>query len=250
MFENFPKPILLAHRGASRHAPENTLPAFKLALQQGADGVELDAKLSADGQVVIIHDQTVDRTTSGHGRVADLSLADLQALDAGVFTGEQFRGTRIPSLDEVFAAVGKQCIINVELTNYATPGDKLVEKVCQLVKRHGLEQQIIFSSFLGMNLNKAARLLPDVPRGLLALAGWKGAWARSFGFMFGDFQALHPHISDVTAQQVWRVHRLKRRIIVWTANTPEEAKRLVSWGVDGMITDDPKAVLAVLGRQA
>jgi glycerophosphoryl diester phosphodiesterase len=250
MFENFPKPLLLAHRGSSRHAPENTLPAFELALQQGADGVELDAKLSADGHVVVIHDATVDRTTGGHGRVAELPYSELKQLDAGAFLGDRFRGTRIPALDEVFAAIGARAVINVELTNYAAPRDQLVEKVCELVKRHGLEQRIIFSSFLGWNLRKAKRLLPAVPCGLLALPGWKGAWARSFGFMFGDYDALHPHISDVNARQVWRVHRLKRRIIVWTANTEDEIKRLTGWGVDGIITDDPAATHDALGRLA
>lgn len=248
MFENFPKPLLLAHRGSSRHAPENTLPAFELALQQGADGVELDAKLSADGHVVVIHDASVDRTTGGHGRVAELPYSELKQLDAGAFLGDRFRGTRIPALDEVFAAIGAQALINVELTNYAAPRDQLVEKVCELVKRHGLEQRIIFSSFLGWNLRKAKRLLPAVPCGLLALPGWKGAWARSFGFMFGDYDALHPHISDVNARQVWRVHRLKRRIIVWTANTEDEIKRLTGWGVDGIITDDPAATHQAIGR--
>src|SRR5512141_2609782 len=101
MLENFPKPFLLAHRGASTHAPENTLPAFELALEEGADGVELDAKLSADGKVVVIHDATVDRTTDGHGRVSELSLQELKALDAGASFGDRFRGVRIPTLDEV-----------------------------------------------------------------------------------------------------------------------------------------------------
>ncbi len=152
MFETFPKPILFAHRGASIHAPENTLPAFELALEQGADGVELDAKLSADGKVVVIHDPTVDRTTDGHGKVSQLSYAELKSLDAGAHFDGPFRGTRIPGLAEVFESIGERSIINVELTNYATPMDRLVDKVCELVKAHGLEQRIIFSSFLGRNL--------------------------------------------------------------------------------------------------
>lgn len=248
MFERFPTPILLAHRGASKYAPENTLPAFELALEQGADGVELDAKLSADGQVMVIHDATVDRTTGGHGRVSQLTLAEMKALDAGALFEERFRGTRIPTLDEVFTAIGSRAFINVELTNYASPADRLVEKVCALVKAHGLQDRILFSSFLGINLNRARRLLPEVPRGLLALPGWKGAWARSFGFMFGEFEALHPHLSDASARQVSRVHQLKRRIIVWTVNSEAEIERLKNWGVDGFITDDPLTTARLLGR--
>ena len=249
MFENFPNHVLFAHRGASAHAPENTLPAFELALQQGADGVELDVKLSADGHVIVMHDPTVDRTTDGHGRVRDLTLADFRKLDAGAYYSEAYRGTKVPTLDEVFEAIGKRCVINVELTNYATPRDTLVEKVCDLVKRHALQDRILFSSFLGGNLRRAAQLLPEVPRGLLALDGWKGAWARSFGFMFGEFQALHPYITDVNAPQVSRVHQLKRRIHVWTANTAEEISRLKNWGVDGIFTDDPLTTVRALGRE-
>lgn len=243
-----PKPILLAHRGASKYAPENTLPAFELALEQGAHGVELDAKLSADGEVVVIHDATVDRTTGAHGRVSQMGLAELKALDAGALFEERFRGTRIPTLGEVFAAIGGRAIINVELTNYASPTDRLVEKVCELVKSYGLQERVLFSSFLGINLSRARRLLPGTACGLLALPGWKGAWARSFGFMFSEFEALHPHLSNVSARQVSRIHQLKRRIHVWTVNRTEEIERLKGWGVDGFITDDPLITAPALGK--
>ncbi len=248
MFENFPNPVLFAHRGASAHAPENTLPAFELALQQGADGVELDVKLTSDGHVIVMHDPTVDRTTDGHGRVRDLSLADFRKLDAGGWYSEAYRGAKVPTLDIVFETIGRRCVINVELTNYTTPRDALVEKVCALVERHALQDRILFSSFFAGNLKKAAALLPSVPRGLLALDGWKGAWARSFGFMFGDYQAMHPYITDVNPPQVSRVHQLKRRIHVWTANSVEEVTRLKNWGVDGIFTDDPQTAVRALGR--
>jgi glycerophosphoryl diester phosphodiesterase len=248
MFADLPCPVIFAHRGASAHAPENTLPAFELALQQGADGVELDAQLTADGHVIVIHDPRLERTTNGHGRVKDFSLADLRALDAAGRYSDQYNGTKIPTLDEVFETIGKKAVINIELKNYTAPQDALVEKVCQLVKRYGLEDRILFSSFFGLSLRKAARLLPQVPRGLLALSGFPGAWARSFGFMFGDYQAVHPHINDVNAQQVQRVHRLKRYINVWTVNSAQDVARLADWGVDGIITDDPLMAVRALGR--
>jgi glycerophosphoryl diester phosphodiesterase len=91
-----------------------------------------------------------------------------------------------------------------------------------------------------MNLSKARAYLPDVPRGLLAVNGFLGAWARSFGFNFGKYQALHPYLNDVTSQQVQRVHRLNRRIHVWTVNAAEDMRRLFHWGVDGIFTDDPQ----------
>ncbi len=250
MLIDLPHPVIFAHRGASAHAPENTIPSFELALAQGADAVELDAKLTVDGQIVVFHDATLDRTTDGTGRLAQKTLADLRSLDAGNFFSDQFRGTRIPTLEEVFEAVGKKIFINVELTNYATPRDALVEKVCVLIKKHGLEKSVIFSSFLPSNLKQAERFLPEVPRGLLALDGWMGAWARSFGFSFGEYAALHPYLTDVNAQQVSRVHQLKRRIHVWTVNKPDDITRLHGWGVDGIFTDDPQLALRTVGRQA
>lgn len=248
MIENFPRPILLAHRGDLAHAPENTLPAFQQAIQKGADGVELDAKLTADGHVIVIHDSTVDRTTDGKGRVANLTLEAIRKLDAGKWFNEKFSGTKVPLLEEVFETVGRDKLINIELKNYSTPFNGLVLKVCELIKHHNNQHQIILSSFYSSNLKIAARVLPEVPRGLLALAGLPGLWARSFGFMFGDFQALHPHISNTTREQIQRAHRLKRRVHVWTANTPEDITRLKDWGVDGIFTDDPQTAVHALGR--
>ena len=245
MLTSLPQPIIFAHRGASAHAPENTLAAFELALAQNADAIELDVKLSADGQVVVIHDATVERTTGSHGRVKDLSLAQLKSLEAGSFFSNQYSGEKIPTLVEVLEAIGKRTFINVELTNYTTPRDQLVEKVCSLVEKFALQKRVMFSSFFASNLSKAGALLPDVPRGLLAFNGVLGLWARSFGFAFGRYEALHPSSQDVTPQQVQRVHRLNRRIHVWTVNEAEDMRRLFHWGVDAIFTDDPQLAVQV-----
>lgn len=248
MLARLPRPIVFAHRGASAYAPENTLASFKLALEQGADGIELDAKLSADGHVVVLHDATLERTTNGRGFIWEHSLDDLRSLDAGSHFSEAFRAERIPLLEEVLEALGTRLYINVELTNYRTPRDGLVMKVCELVRKHALQERVIFSSFHPHNLEQAKQMLPAVPRGLLARPAWRGAWARSFGFTFGDYAALHPNIVDVSAQQIRRVHRLKRRVHVWTVASAEVVRRLVGWGVDGIFTVDPRLVLRELGR--
>jgi glycerophosphoryl diester phosphodiesterase len=248
MIENFPRPILLAHRGDKAHAPENTLPAFQQAIQKGADGVELDAKLTADGHVIVIHDSTVDRTTDGRGRVASFTLEAIRQLDAGKWFNEKFSGTKVPLLEEAFETVGRDKLINIELKNHFTSRDGLVFKVCELIKRHNNQGQILFSSFYPSSLNIAAQILPEVPRALLAMPGLIGLWARSFGFMFGDYQALHPHISNTSREQIQRAHRLKRRVHVWTSNTPVEIARFKEWGMDGIITDDPQLAVRTLGR--
>lgn len=249
MLEALPQPVIFAHRGASAHAPENTLAAFELALEHGADAIELDVKLSADGQAVVIHDATVDRTTGGRGKVKELSLAHLRALDAGSFFGGRFHTEKIPMLEEVFEAAGRRALINVELTNYNSPRDQLVETVCMLVKKFNMQNRVLFSSFFASNLSKAYSLLPEVPRALLAMPGLLGAWARSFGFTFGPYQAMHPHMQDATAQQVQRAHRLRRRIHVWTVNAENDMRRLFGWGVDGIFTDDPRLAVEVRGSK-
>ena len=245
MFDELPSPFILCHRGAKDYAPENTLAAFETALELGADGFELDTQLSSDGHVVVFHDSTVDRITNGHGNLSKLSLAELRELDAGSSFSEKFRGVKIPTLDEVFETIGKRTIINVELKNFSTPFDNLTEKVCEAVRYHGMQKNIIFSSFLPWNLKKAARILPEVPRGLITAKDWRGVWGRSFGFNFGDYDALHPFLGNVTVQQVHRVHKLKRKINVWVVNKEDDLRRMFNWGVDGILTDDPRLALRI-----
>jgi glycerophosphoryl diester phosphodiesterase len=249
MLQSLRRPIVFAHRGASAHAPENTLAAFRLAREEGADAIELDAKLSQDGQVVVFHDPRLERTTNGSGFVWEHSAEQLRALDAGNHFSTAFRGERIPLLEEVFDAVGTPLYINVELTNYRTPHDRLVQTACELVGKKSLQGRVMFSSFLPSNLEEARRLLPNVPRGLLAKPGWRGAWARSFLFAFGDYAAIHINVADANRQEIQRVHRLGRRVHAWPVNNAEAMRQLAEWGVDGIITADPGLALRQLGRQ-
>lgn len=248
MLSDLPRPAVFAHRGARTQAPENTLAAFELALAQGADAIELDTRLTADGQVVVFHDATLERTTNGNGLVAQSTLTELQALDAGAFFSEQFRGEKIPRLEDALEALAKKTFINVEIKDHGRQGESVVQRVCELIAERGLEERVLLSSFFVRNLKKAAILLPCVPRGLLAAKSVAGAWARSFGFAFGDYAALHPSVGDIDARTVQRVHRLKRRIHVWTVDVPAQIEQLKSWGADGIITDDPALALRALGR--
>jgi glycerophosphoryl diester phosphodiesterase len=244
MFEQLPHPVIFAHRGSSAHAPENTLAAFDLAIQQGADAIELDAKLSADGYVVVIHDQTVDRTTDGTGKVRELTLAELRQLDAGAYFDIAFHGERIPTLEEVFQSAGVRTYANIELTNYASPTDPLPARVAELVKKYGLEKRVLFSSFNPLALLRIQKLLPETPAGLLAFPRWSGALARSWLGNLIPHQSLHPEQGDVTPSLVKRVHRSGQKVFVYTVNEAEVMRRLFSWDIDGIFTDDP-----VLARQ-
>lgn len=245
MYQSLPRPTIYAHRGASAYAPENTLAAFQLALRQSADAVELDAKLSADGQVVVIHDQTVDRTTDGQGKVSQLTLRQLKELDAGSHFDASFRGEQIPTLEEVFEAVGRHTMINVELTNYASIFDSLPDEAVKQVRRHNLEKRVMFSSFNPRALLRARKLSPEIPIALLALPGPGGSWARSWLGCLLAYRALHPEVRDVTPQLVASVHKRGCLVNVYTVNQVETMDRLLSMQVDGIFTDDP-----VLARQA
>ena len=160
MLQKLPQPSIFAHRGSSAYAPENTIAAFELAVAQKADAIELDAKLCADGQVVVIHDQTVNRTTNGTGKVFELPLSGLKKLDAGNWFSAEFNGESIPTLGEVFEAVGNQIYINIELTNYASIRDDLPEKVVDLVKKHGMAERVLFSSLTLLRSEKPTATFP------------------------------------------------------------------------------------------
>ena len=246
MLERFPRRMVFAHRGASAYAPENTLAAFELAIRQGAPGIELDAKLSADGQVIVIHDPTLERTTGVQGKVSHFSLAQLQELDAGSFFSTRFQGEKIPTLEAVFEAVGKQILINVELTNYTTPGDPLVEEVVSLVQRMARIDQVLFSSFHPSNLIRVRRLLPRVPLGLLALQGSCGGLARSFLNRFIPHDSLHPYHTDVNPSLTKSAHARGKKVYTWTVNDPLEMYRVFAAGADGIFTDDPVNALQVI----
>lgn len=241
-----PRPILFAHRGASASAPENTLAAFRLAVRQGAPAIELDVKLSADGQVMVFHDPTVNRTTDGTGFVHRLPLAELRELDAGGKFDPRFRGERIPTLTEVFEEVGHDIFINVELTNYVTPLDSLVDMTTQIVRYMGMENQVLFSSFLANNLFRARKFLPEVPAAILfgegmanrRISAWLGRRAAP--------RIAHPHYTDATAEYIQKAHAMNRRVHVWTVNDPDEMRRLFALDVDGIFVDDPQLALRIL----
>jgi glycerophosphoryl diester phosphodiesterase len=228
-------PKIIAHRGASAHAPENTIAAFQLALEQGADGIELDVMLSKDGHLVVIHDDTVDRTTDGKGYVREMTLEELKSLDAG-------EGQSIPTLDEVFETFGGRFIINVELKNYTSVFDGLPIETAKMVKNHQLGNSVIVSSFNPFNLPRFHARMPEVDLGLLTQPNTAKKWV----WRLFKYDALHPHFSDVDQVLVAALHSRNRKVNVWTVDEPSEIQRLAALEVDSIITNDPKAAREVL----
>lgn len=233
------RPTIFAHRGSSVNAPENTLTAFELAVDQHADGIELDAKLTADGRVVVMHDDTVDRTTNGTGRVNLLTLAELQLLDAGAKSSPKFASEKIPSLEDVFDIFGRKIFINVELKNYSSPTDELPEKVAALVKKYKLEESVLLSSFNLIALIRARKSLSKIPLGFITILGLAEITMRTRLVRFGPLLALHPNYTDVNPYLIQTAHRAKCRVYPYTVNQPEIIKKLIEAGVDGFFTDDP-----------
>jgi glycerophosphoryl diester phosphodiesterase len=248
LYTQLPRPTIFAHRGASNSAPENTIAAFRLAISQKADAIELDAKCTSDGQIVIIHDQTVDRTTNGTGKVGELPLVAINELDAGGWFHSEYSGEAIPTLDEVFETLGSQIFINIELTNYASPTDHLPQKVVQIILHHGLENQVLLSSFNPLALRRAHSFAPQIPLGLLSLPGFQGIWARSFLGNFVPHQAFHPHVNDANTGFIEKFHRKEKRVHVWTVNSAEDMQRLFHAGVDGIFTDDVPTARNILSN--
>lgn len=231
-------PLVIAHRGASAYAPENTVAAFCEAVKMKADAVELDAKLLKDGNIIVLHDTTLDRTTNGTGPVYQYVYDDIKFLDAGSHFSTHFSDERIPTLGEIFEEIGNDILINVELTNYARPWDKLPLKVIRLVHQYHLEKRILLSSFNPWALVAAKRVDPEIPRALLVHPGEKGV-IRYLLRKIVDHAAFHPHLSLVSDKQMSVAKRDHKMVNVWTVNERVEMVDLLALGVDGLITDFP-----------
>ena len=240
-------PLIIAHRGASMFAPENTMAAFQLAAEHGADAIELDAKLTSDGYIVVHHDATLERTTSGSGPLSRHSLIELKRLDAGSHFGPTFADERIPTLREVFERFGDTLMINVEMTNYAHPFDELPRKVVHRVREFGLQDRILLSSFNPIALWRAYRLAPEIPLGLL-VGSHESQLARRCLKALAPYDAFHPQDDIVQSKTVDEEHAKGKPVFVWTVNDKERMKELLISGVDGIFTDNP--CLALQSRQA
>ena len=257
-------PQIFAHRGASAVAPENTLPAFEKALEMGADGIELDVQATADGKLVVLHDFNLERTTTGAGPLRDHALAQLSEIDAGVGFSDAFAGTRIPTLEQVFDLVGDSCIVNVEIKNMDWNGGREAEPLARIIKRRGLYDQVIVSSFNPVSLRKMRRLDPSIPLGLLYATrpprpkGEPGRARPKFSRPpLKDLilllsrpllsrgiapEALHPYFEGIDGKLIQTARSRGQRVNAWTVNSVAQAIRLARLGVNAIITDTPDVI--------
>jgi len=236
----------IAHRGASAAAPPNTLAAFERAVELGADGIEFDVHLSADGVPVVIHDFTVDATTDGSGRVAEMTLAQLKRLDAGSRFDPAFAGERIPTLEEVLEAMEGRLFLNIELKSTSLRDNGLERAVIEQIERHGLDDHVILSSFNPFSLRRAKRIAPHIPVGLLYAPGLPLPLRRAWLAPLVPHEARHPEHTMVNARYMAWARRRGYLVNAWTVDDPNEMHRLIRLGVDGIITNVPGVLRSVL----
>jgi glycerophosphoryl diester phosphodiesterase len=224
--------ICFAHRGASGHEPENTLAAVEKAIALGADWIEVDVYAVA-GELIVIHDELLDRTTNGSGYVSDASLAYLRSLDAG-------KGQYIPTLREVFDSADRRAGVNVELK-----GPKTASLAVSLIEEYVRErqwhyEQFIVSSFNRSELKKVRKLNPHIRIGILIDRPRRhyAIFARRY-----DAYSVHALINIANARFIARAHERGLKVFVYTVNNPEEIDRLQALGVDGIFTDFPELVV-------
>ena len=243
---NSDETLVFGHRGAMAYAPMNTLAAFELAREQGANGVELDVQLSRDGQLVVIHDHTVDATTDGQGNVCDLSLAELRRLDAGSWFSDVFSGERIPTLDEVFAEFGKTLLINVEIKSAQDESSDIEETVAACIRQHGLQERIIVSSFDHGTLRRFRAVCPEVAIGFLH----GPISASDIDGLVADLphEARHPWHDMIDAEYMDWASENGFYVNAWTVNDAQRAKELQRIGVKGIITDEPASIIRALNQ--
>lgn len=238
-------PRVIAHRGASQRAPENTIRAFLTGVSLGADAIELDAKLTRDGAVVVHHDRTLDRTTSGKGRLDRRRLAELEGLDAGIRFGIEYAGERIPTLRRVFEALGESVLFDIELSNYRQPFSRLPGAVFKLIREFGFQDRVLLSSFNPVALRRAKEHLPEVPRALLLMhrEPW---WMRKLLGAALKVEVVQVEDRLTSPGVIKDVHMGGRKVHVWVVNERLRMRDLFSWGVDGVITDLPEMARELL----
>jgi glycerophosphoryl diester phosphodiesterase len=243
----FTRPLLIGHRGYPALCPENTLASFEGAMQAGCDMIELDVTLTRDRKVVVIHDDTLDRTTNGKGPVSGHALEEIKALDAGSWFDARFAEERVPELSEVIKLTAGRCMLNIEIKESAFeaiyPVDAIEHQVVKLVKTSGAMDRVIISSFDKRILERIAAM--DAPPAVAYISD-HGA-DKSVLEMLLKMRSFswHPRFTVLTRDQVDMLHAVGIKIFPWTINTRTEAEKVLALGVDGLICNELRVMQAV-----
>lgn len=239
-------PRVIAHRGASAYAPENTMSAFKKALELGAQGLELDVQLSLDGKLVVIHDEKLDRTSDGKGWVKDKTLEELKSLDFGSWFSKDFTGEKIPLLDEVMELISSwDGLLNIEIKNGVVLNPDIEQKVADAIAKFDMHDRVIVSSFNHYSLVKLRKIESKIKTGILYMAGIYEPW--NYAAQVGAC-AIHPLFYSIQPEIMHGCIENGIMVNPWTVDQPEMIKAIVIAGVDGIITNVADVALGVLGN--
>ena len=238
------QPVIIAHRGASAAAPENTIAAFKRAVELGAGGIEFDVQLSLDGQPVVIHDETVDRTSNGTGWVKDKTLEELKTLDFGSWFAPGFSGERISTLEEVLFLLSSWTgMLNIEIKSGPVFYHGIEKKVVGLVRKYNMSHRVIISSFNHYSLVEVAGIAPEIGTGVLYMEGLYEPW--SYAIKLGAC-AVHPLFHTLVPEVVEGCRENGIAVNTFTVDRPELIKKMIVMGVDGIITNVPDIALDIV----
>lgn len=234
------RPLLIGHRGYPARFPENTLAGFEGAIRAGCDMIELDVTLTKDRRLVVIHDDTLERTTNGRGLVREHTLADIKRLDAGSWFAARFSAERVPELSEVMALAAGRCLVNVEIKTSAfdadEPSDAVERQVVNLLQASGAMDRVIVSSFDRRILERIAAMEAPPP---LAFISDRPLDKGALDFLLAiKAFSHHPRFTTLDRAQVERLHAAGLKVYPWTINTSEEAQRTLALEVDGLICNE------------
>lgn len=232
--------LRIGHRGAAGTHPENTMVSFHRAVELGAHGVEFDVHRTMDGQLVVIHDAAVDRTTNGSGLVMAMSLAEIQALDAGVKKGAEYAGERVPTLRALIRETPPELFLFLELKAGSVHYPGIEEEILAVLREEGAMNRVQISSFDHQGLKRIHQLEPGLPLGMLFASNLLDpvALAREIGC-----DAIHPPWEWVTEEMVEKAHAAGLKVNTWTVNHPFAIARVKHLGVDGIMSDFPDRLL-------
>ncbi len=242
-------PLVLAHRGANKVAPQNTLPAFQKALDFGADGLETDVHLSKDGHIVICHNYTIDETANGTGKIDEMTLSQLKGFDFGSYFSDDFKGVTLPTLPELLDLTKNMKLINIEIKPPQKDCD-LVKKVVETIHEYGIVENSIVSCFDPECIRLVKEIDKNVKTGLLYEDDELGNEIMTFGVAKYCKQlnadAAHPHRKLITHKEIVDLHNIGIAVNPWTVNKEEEIIRFTEWSCDALISDVPDYCLKVL----
>ena len=236
-------PVVTAHRGYSAAAPENTLPAFQLAIDQGCEWAELDVQMTRDGVVMVTHDTSLRRCTGRNENIYDLTYNEVRKLDAGRWFGQKYTGAKVPTLEEVLDLCKGKIQLNIEIKpNAATP--ELEAETIRIIREKGFAQDCTITSQSYETLCKVKELAPEIRTGYILALG-VGSY---YDLPAADFFSVQS--TFITSGMVQQIHKRSKTISAWTVNREEDASELLSIGVDDLITDKPDMIQQLLSEDA